>query len=113
MVHRLVADAFIPNKLLKPQINHKNGVRDDNRLENLEWVTASENVRHAYDTGITKPAKGERHPHSKLDDIKVMTIVTSLKNGQSGASLARLYGVNQSIVSDINRFKSWKHIPRL
>lgn len=72
-LHRLVAEAFIENKENKPFVNHKNGIKDDNRLDNLEWVTASENTRHAYSTGLHSQL-GERNACSKLTKEQVLEI---------------------------------------
>ena len=62
-IHRLVAETFIPNPENKPTINHKNGIKNDNRLDNLEWATVAENTQHAYDNGLA--GKGINHHKSK------------------------------------------------
>lgn len=67
-IHRLIAEAFIPNPENKPLVNHKNGIKTDYSLANLEWMTASENTIHAYETGLIKPAGGGRHIYDEYDE---------------------------------------------
>jgi hypothetical protein len=64
-LHRVVAQAFIPNKENKPSVNHKNGIKTDNRLDNLEWVTMSENTIHAVKNGLIKFRKRGNNPNAK------------------------------------------------
>lgn len=70
-VHRLVATAFIPNIKNKPYVNHLNGIRSDNRMENLEWVTPSENTQHAVDTGLFKPTREKQVVQYSLNGDKI------------------------------------------
>ena len=84
-VHRLVSIMFIENRYNKPFVNHKNGVKTDNNVSNLEWVTPAENMKHAFDTGLMKRPKawlgkkGKNNPSSKpvcqysLDGIYIKT----------------------------------------
>lgn len=107
-VHRLVAQAFIPNPENKPEVNHINGIRNDNRVENLEWCTQSENQIHAYRIGLQ--LSGENIGTSKLKNADIPIIRQMLTEGITQIEIAEKYNVAQSQISLIKLGKNWKHV---
>ena len=105
--HIIIAECFVPNPYNKPDINHINGIKTDNRSENLEWCTRSENMIHAYKTGLERPVIGVDHHNSKLDDELVCYIRQSNK---SNYRLAKELGVDPSTIRDARNKKTWRHI---
>jgi hypothetical protein len=103
LVHRLIANTFIDNKSSKPQVNHINGLKSDNRLENLEWNTQSENQKHAIKIGL-RSAKGEKNSQSKLTNNKVLEI---FKDNSKYSIIAKKYNISIPTISDIKRGYSW------
>jgi hypothetical protein len=99
LAHRLIAEAFIPNPLKKPYVNHINGVKHDNRVENIEWVTASENQIHAVKAGISKFRIGESHHNSKLTK-ELAASIRELAYTHSQSSIAKILHLG---VGTINR----------
>lgn len=108
-VHRLIASAFIINIKNKSCVNHINGVKADNRVENLEWCTHSENLLHAYDLGLIT-TKGERNSYSKLKESDVLEIRKRISMGEKNIDLANEFRVNPVTISDIKLRKTWSHI---
>lgn len=107
LVHRLVALAFVENSNNYSFINHINGVKNDNRAENLEWCTSAENLNHALDNSLRIMPKGENHHKSKLTEAQVLEI---RKSCLPQKELAKLYNVKQPLISAIVNKKKWKHI---
>lgn len=109
LVHRAVAKAFIPNPFNKPIVNHINAIRNDYRIENLEWATLMENVTHMLKLGRQNPRKGERHPKAKLTEQQVLQ-VKQLNGLMSVKDIALKFGVKYGVIDDILNFRTWRHL---
>lgn len=113
VMHRLIGEAFFGPIPKDMEINHKNGKRDDNRIENLEIVTRSGNARHKLDVLGYKPVglKGSANHLSKLQESDIAQIKALRATGRTLMSLGKQFGVSHNTIGRIVSGKSWTHCP--
>lgn len=112
LVHRLVAITFIPNPHKKSEVNHINGIKNDNRVENLEWCTPKENMFHAQKMNLIKNIlKGEKTASNKLKEYQVLEIRNRVKNEKvSYKSIGLEYQVSGNTIRSICLGLKWKYL---
>ncbi len=108
-VHRLVALAFLPIKLDKPQVNHKNGIKTDNHVSNLEWCDNSENNKHAYAIGLQRRFMGVDANNAKIDRAGIMAIREAAKLFKQ-SEIAKYFNVSRAAICNIVAFKTYKYV---
>ena len=112
-VHRLVAEAFIPNPENKPCVNHMDGIKENNHLSNLEWVTIAENIRHASKIGLLKgalDARGTKNSQAKLSESDIRKIRQLKREGMLHKEIADIFNVSRTCITNIVNRKLWSHV---
>lgn len=112
LVHRLVAEAYIPNPDNLPCVNHKDGNKWNNQVSNLEWCTYSENMEHASKNNLLK-TKGVNNPASKLTEETVRYIKSVYRKGDrefGSSALGKRFGVDHKVIWSIVNGKTWREV---
>lgn len=109
-VHSLVAEAFLGPRPDKWEVNHKDGVKNNNALENLEYVTSQRNKIHAIEMGLKKVQRGKDASRVKLTENQVREIRRLVNGGMMQKEVAPLFGIHKSNVSAIMCGVSWSHL---
>lgn len=109
LVHRLVAKAFLSNPDNKAEVNHKNGIKTDNRVENLEWVTKDENAKHASDMGLYKTQSD--HGGSPYTEQQIRKACALLENKDlSYVDISKVSGVSEQTLNRICYGMAWQSV---
>ncbi len=110
-VHRLVAQTYLgPAPFEGATVNHKNGNKLDNHVDNLEWLSRADNARHQWANGLANVARGEQAGNAKLTEDDVREIRLLLASGDSHRTIARKYGISRGPIGRIARGQLWRHV---
>lgn len=109
-VHRFVAEAFIPNPENKPCVNHIDGNKANNKVDNLEWVTYSENTLHALELGLKVPQQGEDVHNAGITNEQAKEVCDFLMEGKGPKEVSELTGVPFYTVQSIRSKTTWKSV---
>lgn len=112
LVHRLILHTFVDPDPARRCVNHKNGVKTDNRLSNLEYSSPAENYRHALRELKHQPAFGERHWNARLPDSAIPQIKQRIADGATHQVIAKEFGTSIGTVSRIRNGKSRHVVPK-
>lgn len=107
-LHKIVALAFVPNPSVKPHINHLDGVKTNNRADNLEWCTPKENIQHAIKLGLIDTSIPSKFIRSnKLTSDQAIEVFNSKGVYKD---IGAKFGINRATVSDLKRGLTWSHV---
>lgn len=111
-IHRLVLQTFIGPAPINTEANHKNGIKMDNRIENLEWITRSENMKHAYRNGLilNLNKKGSKNGRAIVSENDIISIIKMRQEGFVLREISNKFGICISAVNNIIKGKSWRHV---
>lgn len=109
-VHRLVAMHFVENPEDKPHVNHLDGNKANNVVDNLEWCTASENEQHSFKVLGKKALRGDRKKTNKLKEKDISEIRKMYNDGYLQREIAVIFNVSRRHISDVVNYKRWEWI---
>ena len=112
VAHKEVTRAFLGNRPEGTEVNHIDGDKNNNSVENLEYITHQENIDHARINGLMSGQKGSDHHRSKLSEEDILPILRSIRSGRSQREIAKEYSVDSSLIGLIVNNKIWTHVVR-